>query len=151
MKKALTILTRSLEAAMALCFFVIFVLVVLLVVLRYFFNSSITGANEIIVVLFVYTTAIGGAIAAGRDEHIAIPFLVEKLPLNAQKALRKVRMLLVGLINAVIVWYSIHWIAITGDYLMPTTGLPRMVAQLSIPIGCGLASLYCLVQSFSRD
>jgi TRAP-type C4-dicarboxylate transport system permease small subunit len=150
MKKVETILLRTLEAVMALCFLSIFCLVVVLVVLRYFFNSSITGANEIIVVLFVYTTSIGGAIAAGKREHIAIPMLVEKLPEKIRRTLESFGLLLVAVINGVMVWFSIQWIGITGDYLMPSTGLPRIVAQLSVPIGCGLATIYCAIKAFCR-
>ena len=56
---------------------------------------------------------------------------------------------MVAAINAIMVWFSFHWISITGDYLMPSTGLPRIVAQLSIPLGCGLATLYCLTKVFT--
>ena len=35
------------------------------------------------------------------------------------------------------------FVAITGAYLMPSTGLPRMAAQVSVPLGCTLAIVYC--------
>ena len=47
-------MTHILEFMVSACFVAIFALVILLVVLRYVFNSSITGANELITVLFVY-------------------------------------------------------------------------------------------------
>ena len=37
---------------------------------------------------------------------------------------------------------------------MPITGLPRAVAQLSIPIGCGIAIIFCvnsLISVFRND
>lgn len=143
MKKFERVLTHILEGVVALGFLAIFVLVVTLVVLRYAFNSSITGANEIITVLFVYTTAIGSAVAVGKGEHIAIRVAVERLPTRLQKTTDAMSLLLVALINGVALWYSLAWIRATGSFLMPSTGLPRMVAQLSIPVGCGLAVLYC--------
>jgi TRAP-type C4-dicarboxylate transport system permease small subunit len=143
MKRFETILTHVLEGMMMVSFLIILVLVVTLVVLRYVFNSSITGANEIITVLFVYTTAIGAAVAVGKREHIAITFAAERLPLNLRKAVDAVGLLLIALINGVMLWYSVGWIGTTGGFLMPSTGLPRIVAQVSIPLGCGLAVLYC--------
>ncbi len=140
---------KVLEGLLACCFLTIFVLVVLQVFLRYVLNTSITGANEIIVILFVYTTAIGGALAAGRGEHIALTFATEALPKKIQQTLARICLLLVASINGVMVWYSLHWIGVTGGYLMPSTGLPRIVAQISIPIGCGLATLYCVVKALS--
>jgi len=126
-------LTCFLEVLVCLSFLSFFSMVILLVGLRYLFNSSITGANEIITILFVYTTAIGAAIA-----------LIEKLPQRLGKHLAKLQLALVGLINFAIAWFSVPWISQTGDNLMPTLGAMRAVVQISIPLGCGLAVLYCI-------
>ena len=144
------VLTRWLEALLVIGFLAIFGLVVIQVFLRYVLNTSITGANEVIIILFVYTTAIGGAIAAGKREHIAITFAIDWLPSKARHLIDQLGLLMVAAINAIMVWFSFHWIGITGDYLMPSTGLPRIVAQLSIPLGCGLATLYCLTKVFTQ-
>jgi len=77
-----SILTKMLEGLLAICFLAIVTIVITLVVLRYAFNSSITGANEVITILFVYTTSLGAAVAVGRREHISITFAVECLPLG---------------------------------------------------------------------
>lgn len=143
------LLTRCLEALLILGFLFLLALVVIQVFLRYVLNTSITGANEVIIILFVYTTAIGGAIAAGRREHIALTFAIDWLPSKARHLVDQLGLFLVAAINAIMVWFSFHWISITGDYLMPSTGLPRIVAQLSIPLGCGLATLYCLTKVFT--
>ena len=84
-------LTYFLEVLVCLSFLSFFTMVILLVGLRYLFNSSITGANEIITILFVYTTAIGAAIAVGQRGHIAINILIEKLPQRLAKHLAKLR------------------------------------------------------------
>ncbi len=141
-----SILTKMLEGLLAICFLAIVTIVITLVVLRYAFNSSITGANEVITILFVYTTALGAAVAMGRQEHISITFAVECLPLGGRKWADAVGLVLIALFNGAMLVYSIRWIGITGDYLMPTTGLPRIVAQLSVPLGCGLAVAYCLLR-----
>ncbi len=128
-----------------------------LVALRYIFNSSIPGANEVVVMLFVYTTALGAAIGVGHWDHIGILVFVERLPAKAFWILDLLRTFLVGLINGVIVFYSLGWIHTTGQFVMPSTGLPRFVVQVSIPLGCGLALLFCglrlrrLIQKGSDD
>ncbi len=141
-------LTQLLEGLAAFGFLVLLVIAVLLVVLRYVFNSSITGANELITVVFVYCTAIGAAIALGKREHIAIPAVAERLPKAGRQAVDALGLLLVGVLNGVLTWQSVTWIRVTGDFLMPSTELPRVVAQLSVPLGCGLASLWCLLRLF---
>jgi TRAP-type C4-dicarboxylate transport system permease small subunit len=119
-------------------------MVILQVGLRYLFNSSITGANEIITILFVYTTAIGAALAVGRRDNIAINILAERMPIHLAKRLAMLQLVLVGGINFALVWFSFSWISQTGDNLMPTIGIARTVVQLSIPMGCGLAALFCI-------
>ena len=51
------------------------------------FNQSITGANEIVTILFIYTTALGAAISIGRNEHIGIDFFVSLLPKKFYKTI----------------------------------------------------------------
>ena len=137
-------LTCFLEVLICLCFLSFFTMVILLVGLRYLFDYSITGINEIINILFVYTTAIGAAIAVGQRGHIAINILSDNLPKYLAEYLAKLQLALVALINLAIAWFSIPWISQTGDNLMPTLGAMRAVVQISIPLGCGLAALYCV-------
>lgn len=140
--------THILEFMVSACFVAIFALVILLVVLRYVFNSSITGANELITVLFVYTTSIGAAVAIGRNEHIAVTFIVDRFPFHYRRFVDSISLILIALMNFVLAWEGLQWIETTGNFIMPSTGLPRSVAQFSVPFGCGLAVVYCLTRLF---
>lgn len=137
---------KWLEGVIALLLVVIWLIVAALVALRYVFNSSIPGANEVVTMLFIYTTALGAAVGLARWEHIGISVLLERLPTRIQWGLDLVRTLLVGILNAVILVYSFGWIQTTGKFVMPSTGLPRFVVQMGIPIGCFLAVSFCLVR-----
>ena len=147
MKRFHAKLTRFLECLICINFLSLLAIVILLVALRYIFNSSISGANEIITILFIYTTAIGSAIAVGQRSHISINILEDMLSQDFAKYLGKLQLALVGLINLIIAWYSIPWISQTGDNLMPTLGATRSVVQISIPLGCGFAALYCITSA----
>ncbi len=116
----------------------------ILKIMRYFFNTSITGANEIVIILFIYSTAIGASLAIAKGDHISITVFTEKLPKRFTKPLQIIQLFLLITINAVLFWYCFQWIEITGGYKMPMTGLPRSVVQLSIPIGCGIALIFCV-------
>ncbi len=140
-----TQLSNVLEKILTLLLFVIFGTIVLLVILRYVFNTTIIGGNEGALIAFVYTTAIGGALAVSKHEHIAIHYFVDLMPKRIQHYLRIFQLLLVAAINLTIVLYSVVWIGRTGGFLMPALQLPQFVAQLSIPIGCGMAFTYCLI------
>ena len=76
-----------------------------------------------------------------------INILEDKLSQSSAKLLAKLQLVLVGLINLIIAWFSFNWISKTGDNLMPTLGATRSIVQISIPLGCGLATLYCITSS----
>ena len=139
-------LNRLLQWTLALLMATIVSIVVALVVLRYLFNSSIPGANELATFLFVYMTALGAAVVVGQQEHIAIPLFVELLPSRGQRFVNGVSVVCVAVLNSAMIACSLGWISVTGGYLMPSTGLPRIVAQLSVPLGCGLALVYCVLR-----
>ena len=138
--------TRVIEMVLIVLLFGMFAMVTILVVLRYLFSTTIIGGNEGTVVAFIFTTALGASIAIARDEHIAIDYFTDKMSPQARHVLTQVRLFLLVVINAVITVYAVFWIQRTGGFLMPTLGLPQLVAQISVPIGCGLSTAYCVAR-----
>ena len=122
----------------------IFIITLLLVFLRYVLNQSITGANEIVTILFIYTTSIGAALSIGKNEHIGIDVFVSMLPNSFHKPIRVLQIIFITLLHTILFLYCLEWINKAGGYLMPATGLPRIVAISSIPLGCVLCFLYCI-------
>jgi len=138
------VITRVLETVVTVFFGVIIVLTILLVVMRYVFNSSIIGGNELMEYLFIYTTAIGAAVAVGRREHISITYFLEKLPEKLQVGVDVLGLLLVAGINILIAVLSNRWIAKVGSSESPVMRIPMWTIEISVPIGCLFAALYCL-------
>ena len=137
-----------LEACLAVLLFVIVAAVVTLVVMRYAFNSGVIGSDEAVRAMFVYTTAIGAAVAAGRGDHVAITFCIDFLPARARRFVDALIFALVALLNLVMFWHALGWIAKSGDYLMPALQLPQSIKQICIPIGCGAAVLFCAARAW---
>jgi len=136
-------MTRFLEWVISILFFVILSLTIVMVVMRYGFNSGITGGNEVMSYLFIYTTALGAAISIGKREHIKITILIDTLKPLTRRYVNILNYLLIGLINGVMIYYSIPWIRGTGGYESPVLRMPNWIVQSSIPIGCGLVIVYC--------
>ena len=137
-------LSRAVESISSFCLLAVLGLISLLVVLRYVFNAGIVGANEVATVLFVYATALGAAVEVGRREHIAITYFVERFRPSRRRVAVVFSFALIAALNLTIAWQSVEWIAVTGDYLMPATQMPRRVAQAAVPLGCLLTTVYCL-------
>ena len=144
MERFTGILIRILEGVITFFFSVIFSLTVLLVVLRYVFNTAIIGGNEAMEYLFIYTTAIGAAVALGRRNHIKITYFIDKLHARVRRFVDVSDLILIGFINGVMIWYGIPWIQSVGSFKSPVLRIPNMIVQASIPIGCGLVILCCI-------
>ena len=144
LKGAVGIFSRFLEWLVTFFFFVILMLTIILVILRYGFNEAIIGGNELVEYMFIYTTAIGVAPALGRRDHIKITWFIDKLAPRYRKIVDVAGFLLIALINAVMIYYSIPWIRTVGGFESPVLRLPNRLIQIITPIGCGLVILYCL-------
>ena len=141
-------ISQILEFLITVLFFIILCITILLVVLRYVFNSSITGGNELMEYLFIYTTSIGAAVALGRRDHIKITYFLEKLSQPWRMIVEVLGMLLISFINIVIFNLSFHWIQKVGSSESPVMRIPNWLVQISVPIGCMLAVLYALFDSY---
>ena len=137
-------LTFALDVLISFFFTVILLITILQVFLRYGFNAAILGGNETMESLFIYTTALGAAIAVRRRQHITINLFLEKLTPLLRKMIEVFGLLTVAFLNAVMIYYSVPWIKKVGSHESPVMRIPEWTIQVSIPIGCGFVLLYCL-------
>ena len=142
-------ITRLLEQLLTAIFIAIFVLVVLLVVLRYIFNTTIVGGNEVAVMLFIFTTALGAAVDVARGKHIIVDTFVNLLPAGVRHGFDVVNLAIIGALNAFLLNYSIDWIAAVGGSENPVLHIPEGVVQIALPIGCALTILFCVTRIVS--
>ena len=139
-------MVRHLERLVTLIFAIIFILVVLLVVLRYLFNSTIIGGNEASGMLFIYTPAIGAAVELARDKHIIVDVFVNLLPSGARRWLDVFNLIVIAVLNAFLLYYSIGWISMVGASDHPVLHIPEGLVQAAMPLGCALSVLFCLTR-----
>ncbi|MFW5711073.1 MAG: TRAP transporter small permease [bacterium] len=136
------------EWLITLFLIVIFSLTVILVVLRYLFNSSILGGSEVVTFLFIYTTALGAAVAIPHGRHIRISFFIDKLKGGVRVGVEVLVCLLVAFINGIMLLYSLEWISVVGRDISQTLGIPLGIIKMSVPIGCALAVLLSLYAAY---
>lgn len=139
-------LARILEGVLVLLFGVFLLLTVMIVVLRFGFNYGIVGSDELVRKTFLFTSAIGGAVGIARHEHIAITVFIDAMPRLVKMALYVLGLALVALVNVAMIWYSYDWIATTGSYPWQPFNLPKVIVTSAIPIGCGLAVIFCVIK-----
>jgi TRAP-type C4-dicarboxylate transport system permease small subunit len=141
---------RFVEVFITFLFFAITVMVILLVILRYFFKTTIIGGQEFVTFCFIYTTAVGAALALVKGEQIAVRVFLERLPARAKVWVERVDFFLIALLNVVVVILSIPWIRSIGHFPSPVLRIPQGVVLMSLPVGCGLVSLYAILLMFMK-
>lgn len=122
------------------------------VLMRYFFNTPIHWAEEVVTSLFVWTVFIGSAYAYRKHSHLGVDILVNILPgkvKNVVKAVMSVVELLVLIMLTVISsQYVYHLIfSRSGKLKVVMTDLlriPKWWTGIAVPIGFGLSVIYSL-------
>ncbi|WP_319530205.1 TRAP transporter small permease [uncultured Cohaesibacter sp.] len=124
-------------------FGLIFLIVTLLVILRYGFSTTIVGASEATVMMFIYTTALGAAVDLARGKHIRIDALLNSLPPALQRWIEGLNLILIGALHCMLLVYSWDWISMVGNSEDPVLHVPEGIFEIAIPIGCVFAVLFC--------
>nr|WP_321454713.1 TRAP transporter small permease [uncultured Cohaesibacter sp.] len=130
-------------------FGLIFVLIVILVIMRYGFNTTIVGGSEATVMMFIYTTALGAAVDIARGKHIRIDALIDSLPAGVKIWLEGINLILIGILNAMLLYFSTQWIAVVGNSEDPVLHIAEGLIEVAIPIGCAFAILFCITRLIS--
>lgn len=136
-------LTRLVETVMILLFAVFLVIVVTKVMLRPF-DRAIFGVDELVKIAFLTTSALGGAVAIAKREHIAITVFVESFPPAVSMVFYVIGLVLVAAINGVLIYLSFDWIGGPGQNLWQPFGMPQSYVFIVVPVACGLAVFFCV-------
>lgn len=120
------------------------------VIMRYFLNSPIHWAEEVVTSLFVWTVFIGSAYAYRKHSHLGVDIVINMLPEKVKgivKAIMSVVELLVLIMLTIISsQYVYHLIfSRSGKLKIALTDLlrvPKWWTGIAVPIGFGLSVIY---------
>lgn len=124
-----------LEIIVGAIFAVLVLLTIVQVFMRYVLSSPLMWADEFMRLMLIWGTLLGCGLAISASKHIAIDFLVEKLPQRLRAA---VQLLVWFLIIAFAVFYIykgalIAFGAITTK--LPSLGISKLFYYGAIPVG----------------
>lgn len=136
-----------LDKLAGLCFFSVMLLIVANIILRTVFNQPILGTYELVGFLTAMGVALALAHCAFQDGHIAVSFIMERLP-------RKIQFITAVFVNSVslVFWASAVWALGKYGFAMKIRGLVSPSAEIPVYpfiylVAFGLLGL-CLVLSF---
>lgn len=146
MKKMQRILSRMLRIVLTLLMGGLIVVVFAQVFFRSVLNFPLGGTEELARYLLIYITFLGGAYAIGDKSHMAIDFLLVKLPAGAQKVLLLLVQAILLAASAGILYYGARFAWLSRGTLTPALQQSIGWVYAALPIMGLLAILYLVPQ-----
>jgi TRAP-type C4-dicarboxylate transport system permease small subunit len=115
---------------------------------RYFLNSSIYWAEEVMLFLMVGCVFLGNGVVAWSGRQLCMDVIVRAMPTQIQKALALASELILIFVSITIVvfaWPVIHdlW---AFDQRSQSADIPMVIPQVMIPIGLSIMALMVAVR-----
>ena len=141
------------DALAALIMAVLCVITFANVLTRYFTNISFAFTEEFSVFRVVVMTFIGAATAFTRGHHLAITFLVDKLPARGRLWQRRFALACGLAMFGVLTWYGalMWWDDFETGLTSPGLGVPQWWYTLSVPVLSALVEFRLLQLLFKRE
>ena len=145
-----TILTNLDAIITAVTLSICVVLVNANVIMRYFFNSPIRWAEEVVTSLFVWTVFIGSAYAYRKHSHLGVDILVNLMPPKMKAVVKSVMSVVELLVLSMLTWISSQYVYHliynrAGKLKIVMTDMlriPKWWTAIAVPIGFGLSVIY---------
>ncbi|HDR15382.1 MAG TPA: TRAP transporter small permease [Desulfobacteraceae bacterium] len=148
MRKLSDLVNRAGELGVIFFVALLSVLVLIQVVFRYALDFPLFWTEETARYCLVWASLLGSGVALKRGEHIAVTYLVERLPMGFQRPVLVLSRIFVGVILAVVLWGGIQLVAVTHYQLSPALRIPMSVPYLSVPVGVSIMLIHLLASFF---
>lgn len=123
--------------------------VIFAVIMRYFFNISFTFLEELITLIFTFTTFWGIGICILEDEHVLIDFFFAKLPSKVQRWLNVMNYVIVLAVMILLQYYAVKWIGVAGKTVSNGMRVKYMYIYGVMPVGVGISLVCVIVKLYS--
>lgn len=123
--------------------------VIFAVIMRYFFNISFTFLEELITLVFTFTTFWGIGICVLENEHVLIDFFFAKIPAYIQRWINLVNYIIVLISLAILQYYAIGWIKVAGKTISNGMRIKYVYIYGIMPIGVGVSLICVLIKIYS--
>jgi TRAP-type transport system small permease protein len=126
------------------------VMIFLQVIFRYVIGSSLSSSEELARYAFIWSVAMGTAIALKTRSHMGVELLVDNLPKNIRKYVEVFASFLNLTFFAILIIYGFSMTAKTMDQLSPALSLPMGFVYICIPLSAVVLFL-CEVDNTIQD
>jgi TRAP-type transport system small permease protein len=123
------------------------IMIFLQVIFRYVIKAPLSFSEELARYMFVWSVAMGSALALRKRQHIGVEVVVEWLPVRVRDKVKTVGGLFSLLFFGLLVWYGFVMVGATMDQLSPALLLPMGYVYLAIPTS-GIVLFFCEIANF---
>jgi TRAP-type C4-dicarboxylate transport system permease small subunit len=117
-------------------------IVALNVFCRFVLGFSLSWADETAMILMVWLTFLGAAVAMRDRMHYAFDYLVGSLPVRPRRVVVLAGHLTGLVLTALLFYWSAKVVVLITDWVMPATGIRRSWVYAACPVGCVFLLLY---------
>ena len=151
MRKLSRFLNKAGELGVTVFIALLALVVLLQVVFRYLLDLPLFWTEETARYCLVWASLLGAGVALKRGEHIAVTYLVERLPSGTARAVLILSRVCVGLILAVVLWGGIQLVIVTHFQLSPALRIPMSIPYLAVPVGSFIMLVHLLASLSGTD
>lgn len=130
--------------------FVMTVMIFLQVVYRYVLGESLSFSEELARYMFIWSVAMGSALALKTRSHIGVELLVERLPKSLGNQAKGLACLISLVFYGMLIWYGFEMVVETMDQESPALELPMGYVYLSIPLSA-IVLFICEIKNVLDD
>ncbi len=130
--------------------FVMTVMIFLQVVYRYVLGESLSFSEELARYMFIWSVAMGSALALRTRSHIGVEILVERLPASAAKPAKVLACVISLVFYGMLVWYGFEMVGETMDQESAALELPMGYVYLAVPLSA-IVLFICEIKNVLDD
>jgi C4-dicarboxylate transporter DctQ subunit len=145
MKKLSLYTNRVGEVLLVMFLSALTIVVFLQVLFRYVFNLPLFWTEETARYCLIWASMLGAGYALRHGQHIAVTYVVDRLPAGLYRATVRLAQIGVLAIIVVILWGGIELVSITQHQTSPALRIPMAYPYLAMPTG----ALFMLVHQFA--
>lgn len=115
---------------------------------RYVLNDALAWIEELARYTMIWLTWLGGGLALRRGAHLAVEFVIDRLPEHVRAAVVFVGRVAMFAFLAIVFWYGLQ---LTGRVSMQSTialGISMQLPYSAIPVGAFLLGYHLLAVMF---
>lgn len=126
------------------------IVVFLQVLFRYVFHLPLFWTEETARYCLIWASMLGAGCALRGGQHIAVSYMVDRLPAGLYRATMRLAQIFVLAIIVVILWGGVELVFITRNQISPALRIPMSYPYLAMPTGALIMLVHQLALLFEQ-